>query len=503
MDTFATIWETELKAEHQVDITKGLDKLKAALAALESAKIKTVMFSIGWNDMQPAENSTRIDYLDQLVGTVCSTTKLRVMMVVDLLRPPGWVRDRFPDSSPSDASGRLYTGHISWFHELGIKRGLAFLDVVARHLAGTYSGCAVAIQPVYNNEYEAKYTQEYDLFQDYSPYAVAAFQTWLRSGIPTVAALNSRWGSAFGSWKDVRPPVLHAGARMGFDESASYWDWMRFREEWGADTFNRACAVVKAAGLQCYHHFPEFFSVLDAIYAAGMFPRIAASEHTDFVIMDSNFRTSYRTAVKHTLKLRLYVGAAQAYGKPVYFEAAMERFNDRAFIVEGYKDALIAGAANMGITNWINRVEMNASLTEAILPHPPCPATERVGVFLPLQSCIGWWGLQREAEAQDPLHDFVEAIAENVTARGCGAEAAVYVELERFLADMDTFDSAVFVEPLLLWGGAEAEAYWGAKAALQRVPHQVLRLPTNHSRGLDLKVLSNPWEGLPRPPLLR
>lgn len=36
-----------------------------------------------------------------------------------------------------------------------------------------------------------------------------------------------------------------------------FWDWMRFRTEAGADVLNGACRTVQAAGLQCFHHFPE------------------------------------------------------------------------------------------------------------------------------------------------------------------------------------------------------------------------------------------------------
>lgn len=46
----------------------------------------------------------------------------------------------------------------------------------------------------------------------------------------------------------------------------SYWDFVRFREEFGAAHYNKACATVHAAGLMCFHHFPEFFTVIDAMY---------------------------------------------------------------------------------------------------------------------------------------------------------------------------------------------------------------------------------------------
>ncbi len=42
-----------------------------------------------------------------------------------------------------------------------------------------------------------------------------------------------------------------------------------------------------------FAHLHQFFSVLDGIYGAAMFRRLAASEHVDWVILDSNFMVRY------------------------------------------------------------------------------------------------------------------------------------------------------------------------------------------------------------------
>ena len=62
----------------------------------------------------------------------------------------------------------------------------------------------------------------------------------------------------------------------------------------------------------------------------------------------------------------------------------------------GYRNALLAGAPNLGLTNWLTRVEMNASLTRALLAtsRPACAADEVVGVFLHLDSCAAFHGPQ-------------------------------------------------------------------------------------------------------------
>ncbi len=60
---------------------------------------------------------------------------------------------------------------------------------------------------------------------------------------------------------------------------------------------NRACAAVQSAGARCFHHVPELFTVLDAVYGSTMFKQIAASPTTDFLIVSSDFRTTYGSLV--------------------------------------------------------------------------------------------------------------------------------------------------------------------------------------------------------------
>ncbi|PNH04709.1 hypothetical protein TSOC_009088 [Tetrabaena socialis] len=407
-------------------------------------------------------------------------------MILDLVAAPQWLWDRYYDARAFDSDGRNYT-RLSWFHPLGGEAARAFLGKAAAHLAQAYPGCIQAIQPVYNNAYEAKFTQEHDAFQDYSPYALLAYREWLSAKRPHVELVNMRWGTGFKSWGEVVPPKLHSGNFIGADFSARYHDWLRFREEFGADIYNRACATVQAAGLQCFHHFPEFFTVMDAIYGAAMFKRIAASPHTDFLIMDSNFLTPYGT-VMNPHKLRLYISAAHSYGKPVYFEAAVERFPLLGLLAAGYQSAMLAGADSVGIANWHTRVEMNATLGAIMRAAPECRACELVGVFVHLDSCSAWHGLQWGRFRTNPLHDFIDELAERLSEE-CGTDVAVYIELNRFLADMPTFTRAVFVEPLVLYGNGELESYIAVKEALKALPHELMHLPTNVTSGPSMVVL--------------
>lgn len=41
---------------------------------------------------------------------------------------------------------------------------------------------------------QAKYTQEYDSFQDYGPYALAEYRRWLQAKTQDVNVINLRWG---------------------------------------------------------------------------------------------------------------------------------------------------------------------------------------------------------------------------------------------------------------------------------------------------------------------
>ncbi|KXZ46504.1 hypothetical protein GPECTOR_43g941 [Gonium pectorale] len=462
------------------------------LNGMHEAGISAVVYSIVWKSMEPEEGKIQWEQLAWLMNTTCHNSPLKVDVIVDMLHGADWVRARYPTSWPVDADGRPYEHRISWYHQPVNEAALRFLDSIVKYLAKNYAPCAAAIQPVYNNEYEAKYTQEYDAFQDYSQHALQAYRDWLRARSTDVQLFNTRWGTAFKTWEEVRPPVLHSGDLTGVDFNPRYWDFLKFRIEFGSATYNRACGFVKAAGLQCFHHFPEFFTVLDAMYGASMFKHIAGSPNTDWVIMDSNFRTPYGTVIK-PIKLRIYVGAAVPYGKPTYFEAAVEHFNDTYLLVESFRESLLSGAGNLGITNWHRRVKMSAALHSAMRPQfndTGCEPNELVGLFLHLDSCSAYHGLQWKMPRKDPIHDFVEELATNLTAN-CRTDIAVYVELDRFLADMANFTRVVFVEPLVLYDSTEFAMYMEVKHALKSVPHEVVLMPTNTTSGPQLVVFQD------------
>lgn len=84
-------------------------------------------------------------------GGFCRT--VQVNFAVDLVTAPQWMWARYPDAGATDADGRKY-GRMSWFHSLGNAAARQFLNHVLTHLINGYSGCIVAVQPVYNNAYQ-------------------------------------------------------------------------------------------------------------------------------------------------------------------------------------------------------------------------------------------------------------------------------------------------------------------------------------------------------------
>ncbi|KAG2452940.1 hypothetical protein HYH02_002277 [Chlamydomonas schloesseri] len=482
------------------------------------AGLTGVLFSSPWSWFEQEQGTIRYDYLDWVAEAACSNTGLKVAFILDMVRAPAWVFAKWPDARAADSHGREYQ-LLSLFHEEARKLAMQVVGEVTKHLVDTHRDCVVAVQPVFNNEYEARYTQEHDCYQDYSAPALTAFRSWLRARRPRVEDVNSRWGSSFGSWEELKPPVLEAGSYQGVDMSPKYWDFMRWREAAGAEVFNAACAAVQAAGALCFHHVPEFFTVLDAVYGTSMIKHIAASPHTDFLIVDSGLRTPYGTVMNPT-KLRMFVGAVVSYGKPVHFEAAVRP--DVSSSMAAYellgsaaRNALLAGARGLGVTGWLGRLAPDAQLAAALQPPPlECPGGARggelVGVFIHMESCMAWHGLQWHSARKDPLHDFVQDLADTLSTR-CDTDVVVHVELERFAADLlgssssgsgagagssssrsggRRFDRIIFVEPLVLTA-KELDTYALVKAAVASLPPTraaVLRLPANNTAGVQLQV---------------
>ncbi|GIM09855.1 hypothetical protein Vretimale_13659 [Volvox reticuliferus] len=490
-ERFASLFHSELV--QRFGFTKRgnvAPDLIATLKNMESLGITTVMFSSPWDWLQPAEKgATRFQLLDALANATCKNTKLKVAFILDMVRAPEWVFNKWPDAKAVDSHMKSYK-LLSWFHPSSNKLAIAILVEIVTLLANKHPGCVTAVQPVYSNEYEARYSQENDCFQDYSQNAILSFQQWLQARSPDLDDLNGRWGTNFTSWETVTPPLLEAGSFMGADITPRYWDFISFRELHGAQVLNRACAAVQAAGVRCFHHVPELFTVLDAVYGTTLFKQIAASSNTDFIIINSNFKTSYGDATSPT-KTQLNVAAAAAYGKQVYFEASLEHSPSLESLQSVVTLALMAGAEGVGISNWLGKYDLNPELLAALQPVvPSCPVTELVGVFIHLDSCSAFHGLQWAYPRKDPVHDLVQSISEKLAAsNSCGGAISVYLELSALVAELPSLDRVVFIEPVVLLGDAQLELYAQAKEAVRGMQHQFVQLPLNQTRGIRVAVI--------------
>ncbi|GFR46704.1 hypothetical protein Agub_g8324 [Astrephomene gubernaculifera] len=562
-ERIASLYHAELaeyfKATLKPNATSA-DKLLATLKDLEDMGITTVALSTPWDWFNPEHGRLRFDYLSWMTGRVCQTTRMKVALILDMARAPSWVFDKWPNAKAVDSHGRQYP-LLSWFHVEANQVALQVLGDVVSHLVAAQPGCVTSVQPVYNNEYEAKYTQEHDCFQDYSPPAIAAFREWVRGRRQQLPDLNARWGSSFASWDQVMPPALEAGSFLGVDATPRYWDFLKFRELYGASVLNRACATVRSAGVKCFHLIPNLFSALNAVYGVGMFKHIAASQDLDFIVLGSNFRSSYGTRMDAT-KIRLDVAAARSYGKPVYFQATVDpaalataNSNDSNavqastdLIAASFHAAWRGGAEGLGLVNWLGahlqqqQQQQNAASPQSTtssssssssssvagagaaassssllaaaagamkaVEDPKAAAAaaaaaaggsgcrllassrELVGVFLHLDSISALHGLQWGWARKDPVHDFVQDLAETY-AGSCEADVAVFLELDRLLTALPVLDRVVFVEPVVLYGRAELETYALVKAAIQEMQHEVLQLPLNQTNGVQLTVLQH------------
>jgi hypothetical protein len=64
---------------------------------------------------------------------------------------------------------------------------------------------------------------------DLSPYSLAGFRDWLRGQYPSLAALNTEWGTHYAVWSAVQPETTKAAMRRGDDNFAAWNDfkaWM-------------------------------------------------------------------------------------------------------------------------------------------------------------------------------------------------------------------------------------------------------------------------------------
>ncbi len=136
---------------------------------------------------------------------------------------------------------------------------------------------------------------------DYHPASIARYQAFLAGQYGTIAALNARYGSAFGSFPEVDPPRrFDAGATM--KDIPFYTDWIMYRERYLVDSMDRLAGMMRSGGIvgiPLFHNYPHPLGPGGA--ASGYttpFDLMGLEEKLDFVGFDIYSRKELYEHVK-------------------------------------------------------------------------------------------------------------------------------------------------------------------------------------------------------------
>jgi len=375
MLTYVTLWKDQMKP-WGLDPDANPDALSAWLDQARGAGVSHVMISASWADVEPKEGAFDLAPLLRLIGKI-GQKGLLSMVVLDAFRGPQWLFERHPDARPLGGGppehpcNKRIRGFTTFAHTEAFAYALRFVSTTVQEINSALGPSAVhSFQPNFNNELEARYTQECDIFLDYSPTTIAAYRQWLRAQNSDASYWSRRWGTQRGPksgllwseeeqdwrWDTIKPPNVFGDTTQSVglptpktqprtrqtmrtqtpdDEhqpvtSLAYWDWLRFREVQLSHAYRTACdRVVAHGGRGCFLHFGEFFTSIDAINAVIIFELANASSITD-IIVDSNFVNFGHLRVDPVMA-SILVSAAQPYvsgaatGKNLWFEGAAER----------------------------------------------------------------------------------------------------------------------------------------------------------------------------------
>lgn len=204
------------------------------------------------------------------------------------------------------------------------------------------------------------------------------------------------------------------------------------------------CRFIKGYGFDTIIHLPEFFTVNDAIYHSFLFASLARRDEITYIIADTNFMTSSHTKGAPVITSAL-ISSLTIFGKPVFLEAALERYPHAPTVKDGITFALSAGATGVGLTNWLPFV--SAAHLPAYLPSSmvPCEHAVSTAVLAPKHTFLGLRGLQNMP--QDPFHDLFVSFAEDHNS--CKDRYHVYVDVLMFIAHEYKYSRIYAVRPLL------------------------------------------------------
>ena len=480
--SYVTLWKDQI-APWGLDPEANPGALNAWLGEVRAAGVSHVMISVSWTDVEPDEGRFTLTPVRKLVGKIVQAN-LQVMMVLDAYRAPSWLYKRYPDARPLGGGppGHPCNGRIGGFHAFAHTEAFALaLRFVSRVVEDVVNGmgpsAVQSFQPNFNNELEARYAQECDIFLDYSNTTIKAYREWLRDQNNDASYWLRRWGLQLSpkggllwskdtqrwQWHTITPPNVYgdtlqaigdpkpvteprvpsaAGANRQLHKldqhdhhpvtSLAYWDWQRFREVNLMRAYRTACdRVVAFGGHGCFLHFGEFFSSVDAINAVIFFQLANVSSITDLIV-DTNFINFQKTQVD-PVAASVLVSSAQLYEersgnnaakKRIWFEGAVERLGSGGgnlggnvqILRDGFRHAVEAGATGLGVTNL-----KNLSYLTEIFPSPPKelvvqPWRPRALLFFPYETFYSYrrWSDSRGHDVlQKQVHDTYANLALN------------------------------------------------------------------------------------------
>jgi len=298
---------------------------------------------------------------------------------------------------------------------------------------------------------------------------------------------NTRWGTKFGSWEEVKPQKFLQHGIYYNDTALNlfYWDWQHFRHQRIHAAHEGCCIRIAAAGFRCILHFGEFLNSGDAIYASGVVFTLSASPWVDYIVVDSNFQT----ATGHMNDIRVVqvlISSIKPFGKRAFFEGAFERFNDHTMHQKAVALTVASGAHGVGFTNWLDNTSPTffEDTLRGYYPRPemppegeePQPLAPPVAILTPYRSYWAYKGLPFVANRtlastdpqQDRLFECLNVVEKAVPSLGglqvFGAPSMLAMSLQHF-------QKVFYLEPdHLLSGDAKTIADMKVQAAEMNIP---------------------------------
>jgi len=193
-----------------------------------------------------------------------------------------------PIPALSYAADKLYDETALWYD--------AIMPILARH---AYPRGRLVAAQVDNEMAFFFHVNAYAC--DYHPASIARYRAFLGERYGTVAALNARYGSAYGSLDEVDPPRRFDAAATRRD-IPYYTDWITYRERYLVDSMARLADMMRARGLDgiaLFHNYPHPLGPGGAVSGfTTPFDLMGLEEELDFVGFDIYSRKELYDHVK-------------------------------------------------------------------------------------------------------------------------------------------------------------------------------------------------------------